>query len=892
MQHLFKPRRVLVAALAGWTSLLMVGPARADLSLAASCASVPLASEFERAAAAAALPTFAGTNQICVLQALLATVGDLPGSRTVDGRYDRQTRDALKAFQVGNALAGNGLLTPATMEALATTALDRIYAAEPIEPTAVMDDGLAADGATRSDPVDDAAAPSSGADDLGVEPTISETLAALELAAPTPAPVLNLAPVQSVIDLPTLATTQEDTAVAETVGQRGEAVLSSTSDGEGGTISRASSAVVVETTTIETVTTEEVLTTNPVGNPALTTNVVASDPVTTTTTTTVFETFEAPAPTAAALDQSAWGNYFDPLSDGTVSAFVEPSICHSPSHARDFDLLRNLDRLPVATCLRTFVGAGDLPYQVYSLEVSAGGQTIILMHDGDDAAFDAAIDVLRDFGGRMVVLQSDERTRTTLEGTNPEILTVSPSTNLRCDLRASEKPLAYAVHDYIVAGATPVLVLRQNLTGQSVLDRFSSGKQRFDIRATGPERELFDAAVEPLADDAFIELMVTSASRRSVETRMLVQKGVEAGMPVALTLVDALGERDQCSIEALALQTDLPITRVVLGKAKGAQVQKVLAAAYRAVGLGRRDALAAVALALAESATEEPAEEISAEAEIPASVLALAAGGLDADLSDDLSVGQSAPRTLMDALAPGLPPVPLDRPAVDDDQTLLIAAVETATNRAPTNRIVTGISAGTGVDALAPVALADAARTVSVAEAGTTIIEEAVGPVSALPPSPLLRPASDFAHRFIPDGLDPILAMDGEDRYLGTNFLGSRLTAGQGSVVTTGETQTLYTVDGQVYDPYAQPRVISSRTIQTTVNPYAPVSTTLSAAPTPATQNYGVPVTTYATPQVTNGGIGVSGPLYSNTLTNPIAPTGVTPGTPATETIIINNTIY
>ena len=80
-----------------------------------------------RAAAAAALPTFVGINQICVLQALLATVGALPGSRAVDGRYDRQTRDALKSFQVQNALVSNGLLTPETMNSLTEAALERMF---------------------------------------------------------------------------------------------------------------------------------------------------------------------------------------------------------------------------------------------------------------------------------------------------------------------------------------------------------------------------------------------------------------------------------------------------------------------------------------------------------------------------------------------------------------------------------------------------------------------------------------------------------------------------------------------------------------------------------------------------------------------------------------------
>ena len=92
------------------------------------------------------LPTYGGVAQVCTVQALLATLGELPGSRTVDGRYDKQVRDALADFQRGSGLDATGLLNPETLAQLASDALDVIFA-EPIAP--------AAPAATEPAPVSD-----------------------------------------------------------------------------------------------------------------------------------------------------------------------------------------------------------------------------------------------------------------------------------------------------------------------------------------------------------------------------------------------------------------------------------------------------------------------------------------------------------------------------------------------------------------------------------------------------------------------------------------------------------------------------------------------------------------------------------------------------------------
>ena len=81
--------------------------------------------------------TYSGVAQVCTVQALLVTLGELPGSRTVDGRYDKQVRDALAGFQRGSGLDATGLLNPETLSQLASDALDVIFAGAPAAPTNV-----------------------------------------------------------------------------------------------------------------------------------------------------------------------------------------------------------------------------------------------------------------------------------------------------------------------------------------------------------------------------------------------------------------------------------------------------------------------------------------------------------------------------------------------------------------------------------------------------------------------------------------------------------------------------------------------------------------------------------------------------------------------------------
>ncbi len=135
MQGLLKKRLVEVMTVGAVLALSLPAVSRADLDVAAACASVGLADPVDRAAAAAALPTYGGVAQVCTVQALLATLGELPGSRTVDGRYDKQVRDALADFQRGSGLDATGLLNPETLSQLASDALDVIFA-EPIAPAA------------------------------------------------------------------------------------------------------------------------------------------------------------------------------------------------------------------------------------------------------------------------------------------------------------------------------------------------------------------------------------------------------------------------------------------------------------------------------------------------------------------------------------------------------------------------------------------------------------------------------------------------------------------------------------------------------------------------------------------------------------------------------------
>ena len=135
MQRLLKKRLVELMTVGAVVALLLPAASRADLDVAAACTPVGLADPVDRAAAAAALPTFSGVAQVCTVQALLATLGELPGSRTVDGRYDKQVRDALADFQRASGLDATGLLSPETLARLASDALDAIFA-DPGAPTA------------------------------------------------------------------------------------------------------------------------------------------------------------------------------------------------------------------------------------------------------------------------------------------------------------------------------------------------------------------------------------------------------------------------------------------------------------------------------------------------------------------------------------------------------------------------------------------------------------------------------------------------------------------------------------------------------------------------------------------------------------------------------------
>ena len=108
---------------------------RADLDVAAACASVGLADPVDRAAAAAALPTYSGGHRSAPCRRCWQRWANCPGSRTVDGRYDKQVRDALADFQRGSGLDATGLLNPETLSQLASDALDVIFA-DPIAPAA------------------------------------------------------------------------------------------------------------------------------------------------------------------------------------------------------------------------------------------------------------------------------------------------------------------------------------------------------------------------------------------------------------------------------------------------------------------------------------------------------------------------------------------------------------------------------------------------------------------------------------------------------------------------------------------------------------------------------------------------------------------------------------
>ena len=280
----------------------------------------------------------------------------------------------------------------------------------------------------------------------------------------------------------------------------------------------------------------------------------------------------------------------DPLDDDSVSSFVRPSVCHDPVSVQDPDLIRNLDRLPDLVCLRVFEGAGDLPYRFYSLEALQSGPTLMVLQDGDDLAFDTAIRLLANHGGRLVVFEADEQSRTTLTGANLELMTVSPYSMQGCGWAASELQLAYALHDYVVAVDVAVVSVRSGATGLDALDLFANGSSRLDLQSGSEAREIFQPVSTTLASGAFLELMVTAATRRSQETRAIVQGALVNNLPTALTQVNLLSDADRCGLEMLAQQTDQPVARLLTGTTSTARALEVGAAMVRAMRLAQQSA--------------------------------------------------------------------------------------------------------------------------------------------------------------------------------------------------------------------------------------------------------------------------------------------------------------
>ena len=387
----------------------------------------------------------------------------------------------------------------------------------------------------------------------------------------------------------------------------------------------------------------------------------------------------------------------DPLDDDSVSSFVRPSVCHDPTSVQDPDLIRNLDRLPDLVCLRVFEGAGDLPYRFYSLEALQSGPTLMVLHDGDDLAFDTAIRLLANHGGRLVVFEAAEQSRTTLTGTNLELMTVSPYSMQGCGWAASELQLAYALHDYVVAVDVAVVAVRSGATGLDSLDLFSNGSSRLDLLSGSAAREIFQPVSSTLAPGAFLEVMVTAATRRSQETRAIVQGALVNNLPTALTQVNLLSDADRCGLEMLAQQTDQPVARLLTGTTSTARALEVGAAMVRAMRLAQQSA------------------------------------GLDSGLSSDaafdqLRAGQTATEAQAEAMARLSAPV---APAGVD----ALAPVA-----------VFGQGAGT--------------TTAMVVGDASSYVDEMIGTAGGFPPAPKARLATSVRQILIPDGVDAAFIHD------------------------------------------------------------------------------------------------------------------------------------
>ena len=692
MQRLLKKRLVELMTVGAVVALLLPAASRADLDVAAACTPVGLADPVDRAAAAAALPTFSGVAQVCTVQALLATLGELPGSRTVDGRYDKQVRDALADFQRASGLDATGLLSPETLARLASDALDAIFA-DPGAPTAT------------------ATEPASGSETTAMaEDDFSST------QVPAPRPAADATDASTSTSANTSATTTVATATDSTVVVTGSRLSTSMAD-SGDTASQTTSATGARATSSSSSSTASAApsTTSTVGSGTAAgdrvivvdasdgdtdvnrvrvvvggevdadgNRIVSSEQTTVVTSTSIVET-------------ETYIVLADPLDDDSVSSFVRPSVCHDPTSVQDPDLIRNLDRLPDLVCLRVFEGAGDLPYRFYSLEALQSGPTLMVLHDGDDLAFDTAIRLLANHGGRLVVFEADEQSRTTLTGANLELMTVSPYSMQGCGWAASELQLAYALHDYVVAVDVAVVAVRSGATGLDSLDLFSNGSSRLDLLSGSAAREIFQPVSSTLAPGAFLEVMVTAATRRSQETRAIVQGALVNNLPTALTQVNLLSDADRCGLEMLAQQTDQPVARLLTGTTSTARALEVGAAMVRAMRLAQQSA------------------------------------GLDSGLSSDaafdqLRAGQTATEAQAEAMARLSAPV---APAGVD----ALAPVA-----------VFGQGAGT--------------TTAMVVGDASSYVDEMIGTAGGFPPAPKARLATSVRQILIPDGVDAAFIHD------------------------------------------------------------------------------------------------------------------------------------
>ena len=365
MQRLLIKRLVKVVTIGAVLALSLPVAARADLDVAAACAPVGLADPVDRAAAAAALPTFSGVAQVCTVQALLATVGELPGSRTVDGRYDKQVRDALADFQRASGLDSTGLLNPETLAGLASAALDLIFA-EPVSSATTVPATSESPTTLETDAAGDDAASVAGA---------SEDFSETQLPAPRPTSIDDGAATAAsgtVIDTTSAANTSAIESVAvstdSSVVITGSRLSSSISDVGASPSSQAAAAsgsTTNNTAAAASASADRVIVVDASGTDTDVSRVrvvvggdvdanggriVSSEQTTVVTSTSFVET-------------ETYIVLADPLEDDSVSSFVRPSVCHDPTSVQDPDLIRNLDQLPDLVCLRVFEGAGDLPYQ-------------------------------------------------------------------------------------------------------------------------------------------------------------------------------------------------------------------------------------------------------------------------------------------------------------------------------------------------------------------------------------------------------------------------------------------------------------------------------------------------------------------------------------------------